>query len=104
MKWKTFAVGWEFGALALLLFAQHKSNMSDLNAKPDVIDLTHTLDAHSPNWEGTEHSPFQATVTGNLQRDGYYSLGSTTQEHYGTRSGRTGAFRPRHVDGGADSR
>ena len=68
MRWKTFAVGWSL-ALALLLFAQHKSNMSDLDSRPSVIDLTHTLDGHSPNWEGTEHSPFQATVTGNLQRD-----------------------------------
>ena len=49
-----------------------------------VIDLTHNLDDHSPNWEGTEDSPFQARELGNIQRDGYYSRLFTTQEHYGT--------------------
>jgi kynurenine formamidase len=49
-----------------------------------VIDLTHTLDGRSPNWEGTVESPYQATELGNLQRDGYYSRVFTTQEHYGT--------------------
>jgi len=58
--------------------------MADFNARETVIDLTHTLDDHSPNWEGTERSPFQAKELGNLQRDGYYSRIFTTQEHYGT--------------------
>jgi kynurenine formamidase len=58
--------------------------MPDLNTKATVIDLTHTLDSHGPNWEGTKESPFQATVTGKLERDGYYSRVFTTQEHYGT--------------------
>jgi kynurenine formamidase len=49
-----------------------------------VIDLTHTLDDRSPNWEGTEQSPFHAQELGNLERDGYYSRLFTTQEHYGT--------------------
>jgi kynurenine formamidase len=49
-----------------------------------VIDLTHRLDGRSPNWEGTEESPFHASELGNLDRDGYYSRVFTTQEHYGT--------------------
>jgi len=49
-----------------------------------IVDLTHTLDGRSPNWEGTDESPFQATEVGNLERDGYYSRVFTTQEHYGT--------------------
>jgi len=49
-----------------------------------IVDLTHTLDGRSPNWEGTDESPFQATELGNLERDGYYSRVFTTQEHYGT--------------------
>jgi len=49
-----------------------------------VIDLTHTLNDRSPDWEGTDESPFQATELGNLERDGYYSRVFTTQEHYGT--------------------
>lgn len=83
MKWKTFTIGWSL-ALALLLFAQHKNAMPDPSSRQTVIDLTHTLDDHSPNWEGTETSPFQAKELGNLQRDGYYSRVFTTQEHYGT--------------------
>jgi len=49
-----------------------------------IIDLTHNLNDRSPNWEGTDDSPFQATELGNLERDGYYSRIFTTQEHYGT--------------------
>jgi kynurenine formamidase len=58
--------------------------MSDLLTFHSVIDLTHTLNDRSPNWEGTEESPFRAVELGNLERDGYYSRGFTTQEHYGT--------------------
>lgn len=49
-----------------------------------VIDLTHPLNDHSPNWEGTADSPFQAHELGNIERDGYYSRIFSTQEHYGT--------------------
>jgi len=49
-----------------------------------VIDLTHPLNDHSPNWEGTSESPFHAHELGNIERDGYYSRIFSTQEHYGT--------------------
>ncbi len=81
--WKTFAIGCSL-ALAALLFAQHKSAMSNPSLYRAVIDLTHNLDGHSPNWEGTAKSPFEAKVLGNIDRDGYYSRIFTTQEHYGT--------------------
>lgn len=58
--------------------------MSDQLPFRSVIDLTHVLDSRSPNWEGTEESPFHAAELGNLDRDGYYSRVFTTQEHYGT--------------------
>ena len=58
--------------------------MFDLGACRKIIDLTHNLDDSSPNWEGTQESPFQASELGNIQRDGYYSRIFTTQEHYGT--------------------
>ena len=58
--------------------------MPDVMPLRSVIDLTHTLDDRSPNWEGTEESPFRATELGNIARDGYYSRIFTTQEHYGT--------------------
>lgn len=49
-----------------------------------VVDLTHPLNDHSPNWEGTAQSPFRAQELGNIERDGYYSRIFSTQEHYGT--------------------
>jgi len=58
--------------------------MTKLSFPLTVIDLTHTLDDRSPNWEGTEQSPFHAEELGNLARDGYYSRSFTTEEHYGT--------------------
>jgi kynurenine formamidase len=58
--------------------------MTDQQLFHAVIDLTHTLNERSPNWEGTEESPYHARELGNLTRDGYYSRVFTTQEHYGT--------------------
>jgi kynurenine formamidase len=49
-----------------------------------VVDLTHPLNDRSPNWEGSEASPFRAQELGNIDRDGYYSRIFSTQEHYGT--------------------
>ena len=83
IKWKTFAIGCSL-ALALLLIAQHKPSMADPNVYRAVIDLTHNLNDHSPNWDGIEQSPFQAKELGNIGRDGYYSRVFTTEEHYGT--------------------
>ena len=80
--WKTFTIGCSL-ALALFLFA-HKPPVPSPNAYHEVIDLTHNLNDHSPNWEGTEKSPFEAHELGNIDRDGYYSRIFTTQEHYGT--------------------
>ncbi len=68
--------------------------MTSPRSLPTVIDLTHTLDDHSPNWEGTEQSPFQARELGNLERDGYYSRVFTTQEHYGTHMDAPAHFAP----------
>jgi kynurenine formamidase len=58
--------------------------MSNPNAHSAVIDLTHSLNDRSPNWEGTEKSPFQANELGNIEHDGYYSRHFRTEEHYGT--------------------
>jgi kynurenine formamidase len=83
LNWKAFAVGCTL-AVTLLLFAKHRPLMSDQVNKRSVIDLTHTLDSRSPNWEGTEKSPYQSSELGNIHKHGYYSRVFTTQEHYGT--------------------
>ena len=48
-NWKTFAVACSL-AIALFLFAQHKPAMPEQNEFRTVIDLTHALNDHSPNW------------------------------------------------------
>jgi kynurenine formamidase len=68
--------------------------MSEQNEFRAVIDLTHTLNARSPNWEGTEESPYQAKELGNIGRDGYYSRVFSTQEHYGTHLDAPAHFAP----------
>lgn len=83
IRWKTFAIGSSL-ALAILLFAQHKTTGSDQVGYREVVDLTHNLNDHSPNWEGTEQSPFQAKDLGSIEKDGYFSRVFTTPEHYGT--------------------
>jgi kynurenine formamidase len=83
IRWKTFAIGCSL-ALALLLIAEHKPSMPEQTTCRAVIDLTHNLNDRSPNWEGTEQSPFQARELGNIDRDGFYSRIFSAQEHYGT--------------------
>ena len=58
--------------------------MSDPTNYSSVIDLSHVLNEHSPNWEGTEQSPFHVKVSGTVERDGYYTRTFTSPEHYGT--------------------
>ena len=63
---KTFAVACSL-AMALFLFAQHKPAMPEQNEFHSVIDLTHALNDHLPNWEGTAKSPFQAHTLGTIR-------------------------------------
>jgi len=83
LNFKTFAIGCSL-ALALFVYAHRQPVMPDPPGYRAVIDLTHPLNERSPNWEGTEESPYRATELGNIHRDGYYSRIFTTQEHYGT--------------------
>ena len=83
LNWRTFAIGCSL-ALALFLFAQHRPSMPAQDTFRAVVDLTHSLNDRSPNWEGTVESPYQSHELGNIERDGYYSRVFTTQEHYGT--------------------
>jgi kynurenine formamidase len=83
IRWKTFAIGWSL-ALALLLYAQHRASMSEQISYQSVVDLTHNLNDHSPSWEGTAESPYNAKETESYERDAYYARVFTTPEHYGT--------------------
>jgi kynurenine formamidase len=80
---KTLAIGLSL-ALALFLFAQRRAAMTDAGSYSNVVDLTHELNDYSPNWEGTDESPFRAKETGTIEQDGYYARSFSTEEHYGT--------------------
>jgi kynurenine formamidase len=83
IRWKTITIGWSL-ALALFLFAQHRTSMPEPDTNRNIIDLTHPLNDHSPSWEGTAQSPFSAKQTESYEHDGYYARVFTTPEHYGT--------------------
>ena len=83
VRWKTLAIGLGL-ALALLLFAQHRNAMREQISFTGVIDLTHTLNDHSPSWDGAAQSPYSVRTLGTIEHDGYYYRSFTTEEHYGT--------------------
>ena len=73
--------------LALLValgFAQTKSRQPAPAAGVTVVDLTHNLSEKSPNWEGTQKSPFEARQLGRLEKDGYFSRTICLPEHFST--------------------
>jgi len=67
-----------------LLFAQKKGHAPGPAAAVTVVDLTHLLSEKSPNWEGTEKSPFEAKQLGRLDKDGYFSRYISLPEHFST--------------------
>jgi kynurenine formamidase len=83
MKWKTFVTGYVL-ALALLLFAQRRPNTTATPVFSRVIDLTQTISEHSPNWEGSIPSPFQAKQVATIDKDGYFARAISLPEHFST--------------------
>jgi kynurenine formamidase len=75
-------------ALALLVvglaFAQKRAHKPAQAAGVTVVDLTHLLSEKSPNWEGTEKSPFEAKQLGRIDKDGYFSRYISLPEHFST--------------------
>jgi kynurenine formamidase len=71
---------------AALMFAGTKTKGSRPATAPavTVVDLTHLLSEKSPNWEGTEKSPFEAKQLGRLEKDGYFSRTISLPEHFST--------------------
>ncbi len=49
-----------------------------------MIDLTHTISEKSPNYEGSEKSPFEARQMGHIEKDGYFSRYISLPEHFST--------------------
>jgi kynurenine formamidase len=84
MKWKTFVIGYAL-ALALLLFAQHRTTAT---AAPSgftgVVDLTHAVCDKVPTFEPSRKSPFQAQTVATVQKDHYFARNISLPEHFGT--------------------
>lgn len=70
--------------LAVLGFAQKKAHTPSTATAFTVVDLTHSISEKTPNWEGTEKSPFEAKQLGSFQKDGYFSRYISLPEHFGT--------------------
>lgn len=81
MKWRTFTVVWIL-ALAILLFAKHRSVVASPLAVNSILDLTHTMSESSPTWDSTEKH--RATQTANYEQHGYYARELQVPEHFGT--------------------
>ena len=81
MKWRTFTVIWIL-ALAILLFAKHRSVVAEPLAVNSILDLTHTMSESSPTWDSSEK--YAATETATHARHGYYTRNLNVPEHFGT--------------------
>ncbi len=68
--------------LPVMLSGQQNIPLRQLPAR--AVDLTYSLSDHFPNFEGSAQSPFQAEVTGTIEKNGYFSRRFSTQEHFGT--------------------
>ena len=89
MKLQTFTFGL-FLSAAIFLFAQHKDPHAALAPQTQmtnwaaVLDLTHSVSEASPNWEGTEKSPFEARPLGDMKKHGYFTRHISLPEHFST--------------------
>ncbi|HEX8815011.1 MAG TPA: cyclase family protein [Terriglobales bacterium] len=83
MKIRTFIVGYVL-ALALLLFAQRRSETAAPTGIREVVDLTHTINAQVPTYEPEAKSPYLATTVATVAKDGYFMRNISLPEHFGT--------------------
>jgi kynurenine formamidase len=94
MKWKTFVVGYAL-ALALLLFAQHRTTPAAVSSSfSGVIDLTHSISEKTPTFEPSRKSPFEAKTVATMQKNGYYARTICIPEHFGTHLDAPAHFAP----------
>ena len=50
-----------------------------------MVDLTHTIDEHSPYWpEKTPGTPFHTSIAATYQQDGFFARNLVIPEHFGT--------------------
>lgn len=87
-------------AVAACVNAQSKSSATEcplLSGIPTghtrVIDMTYSLNDHSPSWPGDDH-PFTATVNATPAKEGYFTRKITMLEHYETHMDAPAHFPP----------
>lgn len=79
MRWKTFIIGWSLAFVALL-FAQHRAPVSQPQTLfSSVVDLTHTVDAHSP---AASQGAFSGVIT--VDKNGFAERGIRVPQHFAT--------------------
>ncbi|MFB3917750.1 MAG: cyclase family protein [Terriglobales bacterium] len=96
MTVKTFTVGCAL-ALAIFLFARRpqspghagpgtnaQSSSPQQHAFTKVVDLTHTISASAPTWEGASQSPYSARVVATYKENGYFARDISLPEHFAT--------------------
>ena len=83
MKLRTFSVACAL-LLALFVFAQRRTPLVRQAEFKAAVDLTHTISEKSPNWEGTQKSPFEAKTLGTFKKDGYFTRTLSMPEHFST--------------------
>jgi len=66
------------------------------DGKVKVVDLTHTVDEHSPYWpEKTPGTPFHPSITTIYQHDGSFTRNLVIPEHFGTHMDAPAHFDPK---------
>jgi len=84
MKIHPLVIGYAL-ALALLLFGQqHHAVPSDPSGFRSVVDLTHTINAQTPEFEPSAKSLFSAKTVATLEKDKYFARMISLPEHFGT--------------------
>lgn len=68
----------------LLVFGQRDSTKFPSRSPKSVIDLTHTLNPSTPNFEDTKEPVYQAKTVATIERDHYFAREICLPEHFGT--------------------
>jgi kynurenine formamidase len=83
MKIRTFVIGYVL-ALALFVFAQHRSEVAPPGGYRAVVDLTHSVNEKVPTFEAAEKSSYRVKTVATIERDQYFARDISLPEHFGT--------------------
>ena len=81
-------------ALALFLFAQRHESVTQPSSFRTIVDLTHTINGQTPNYEVSGTPSYQAKTVATLEKDGYFARQISLPEHFGTHLDAPAHFAP----------